>query len=61
MKYKMSIRPALDVEARHILESMLKEIGYSVIGGGTCVDMSSCDISFEVIEEAEKEQKPETL
>ena len=45
--YGMTIKPALKPEDRHRIQDKLKELGYRVIGGGTCTDMSECDISFE--------------
>lgn len=47
MKYILTIKPALNPEDRHEIEDALKELGYHVSGGGTCTDMSSCDISLE--------------
>ena len=32
---------------RHRIQHVLEEAGYKIIGGGTHVDGSSCDISFE--------------
>ena len=47
MKYILEIKPALEPKERHKIEDALKQIGYHVSGGGTCIDMSSCDISFD--------------
>ncbi len=33
-------------EERHKIEDALKKLGYDVHGGGTDMDLSSCDISF---------------
>ena len=45
--YMLTIKPAIGPKERHQIEDVLKNLGYHVIGGGTCVDMSECDISFE--------------
>ena len=45
-EYKLEIKPALEPEERHKIEDVLKKMGYDVWAGGTCTDMSSCDISF---------------
>lgn len=47
MIHKLTITPAIKPEERHKIEDILKEMGYHVIGGGTDMDMSECDISFE--------------
>ncbi len=47
MKYVLTIKPALNPKDRHEIEDALKKLNYNVSGGGTCTDMSSCDISFE--------------
>ena len=47
MKHKLKIKPAIPPEERHQIEAVLKSMGYKVSGGGTDVDMSACDISFE--------------
>ena len=46
IKYKLTITPALLPYHRHIIEALLVGMGYSVSGGGTKTDLSSCDISF---------------
>jgi len=45
-EYNLEITPALEPLERHKLEKCLTELGFGVSGGGTMVDMSSCDISF---------------
>lgn len=47
MKFKLEITPALVPSERHQIEDQLKKMGYHVLGGGTSVDMSACDVSFE--------------
>ena len=47
MKYRLTIKPAIPPEQRHILEDELKKLGYHIISGGTMTDRSECDISFE--------------
>ncbi len=47
MKFKLEIKPAILPEKRHKIEDTLKKLGYNVWGGGTDIDMSSCDISFD--------------
>ena len=47
MKYKLEVTPAISPRTRHMIEDVLKESGYQVIGGGQMVDGSSSDISFE--------------
>jgi len=47
MKYIMTIEPALIPKERHQIEKVLQQMGYHVSGGGTCTDMSCCDISFD--------------
>ena len=47
MKYRLTIKPAIPPERRHVLEDELKKLGYHIIGGGTMTDRSECDISFE--------------
>lgn len=46
-KYTLKIKPAIPLKERHRIEDLLKKSGYDVIGGGTNIDMSECDISFE--------------
>ena len=45
--YTLEVKPALEPNVRHRIEDTLERLGYTVIGGGTCLDMSACDISFE--------------
>jgi hypothetical protein len=47
MKFKLEIKPAIRVTIRHKIEDLLKEEGYNIIGGGTHLDGSKSDISFE--------------
>ena len=47
MRYIMEIKPALEPKERHQIQDHLTWLGYHVSGGGTCTDMSSCDISFD--------------
>ncbi len=47
VEIKMEIKPAIPPEERHMIEELLKSMGYKVSGGGTNTDMSACDISFE--------------
>jgi predicted naringenin-chalcone synthase len=54
MKYSMTISPAIAPKVRHKIEDTLKEMGYDVTDGGTMVDMSECDISFEDPEQKER-------
>lgn len=44
--YILEIKPAIRPDGRHRIEDCLTALGYQVHGGGTCADMSSCDISF---------------
>jgi len=44
--YILEIKPALEPAERHRIQDCLTKLGYHVSGGGTCTDMSSCDISF---------------
>jgi len=44
--YRLEIKPALKPSERHKMEKALKKLGYKVHGGGTCIDMSQCDVSF---------------
>ena len=46
MKHILKIKPAIPPAERHKIEKVLKKAGYEIHGGGTCMDMSSCDISF---------------
>ena len=46
MKHTLKITPAIPPAERHKIEKVLKKAGYEIHGGGTCMDMSSCDISF---------------
>ena len=46
MKHTLIIKPAIPPEKRHKLEDQLTLMGYEVYGGGTGMDMSECDISF---------------
>ena len=46
-EYSLKISPALVPKERHEIEKVLQTLKYHVIGGGTCTDMSNCDISFE--------------
>ena len=45
-RYKLTIVPAIIPAERHKIEEALETLGYIVGGGGTCTDMSECDISF---------------
>lgn len=47
IEYALTITPALEPEERHKIERAIESLGYEVTGGGTMVDMSECDISFE--------------
>ncbi len=47
MKYKLKITPAISPRTRHQIQDVLVATGYSIIGGGSFTDGSSCDISFE--------------
>lgn len=42
----MRISPAIPVEIRYKLEEVLVDNGYDIHGGGTCTDLSECDVSF---------------
>lgn len=57
MNYKLKIEPAISPRTRHMIEGVLKESGYSLIGGGQMVDGSSSDISFERDDPRDKEKK----
>jgi len=46
-RYDLVITPALEPAARHKIETALASLGYTVRGGGTMMDMSECDITFE--------------
>ena len=46
-RYDLVITPALEPAERHKIEKALKRLGYKVTCGGTMVDMSECDITFE--------------
>ncbi len=46
-RHILTIKPALTPKERHKIQDKLKELGYKVSGGGTCADMSECDISFD--------------
>ena len=45
--YDLVITPALEPAERHKIETALASLGYTVWGGGTMMDMSECDITFE--------------
>lgn len=45
-KYTLIIKPALIPKERHEIGKVLEKMGYDVWAGGTCTDMSSCDIAF---------------
>jgi len=45
--YTLTITPAIQPEKRHKLESCLTEMGFKVWGGGTNIDLTSCDITFD--------------
>ena len=47
MRHTIEIKPAIKPALRHKIERILIEDGYILIGGGTMVDGSSSDISFE--------------
>jgi hypothetical protein len=47
MKYNLIIKPAIRIDDRHQIEQTLVRLGYDIIGGGTMMDGSSSDISFE--------------
>ena len=49
-KYKLIIKPALYPHERHKIEDTLEKLGYNVWAGGTCMDMSECDIAFDLVE-----------
>lgn len=46
-RYILTIKPALEPKERHKIQDTLTELGYKVSGGGTCTDLTECDISFE--------------
>lgn len=46
-KYKLIIKPSIPTQERHMIEDLLKKFGYTIRGGGGCIDMSESDISFE--------------
>ena len=50
MKHSLIIKPAIHPTERHQIETVLKKIGYHIIGGGGHTDGSKCDISFETKE-----------
>lgn len=45
--YTLEILPAVDPVVRHKIEDVLKDEGFSIIGGGQNIDMIGSDISFE--------------
>ena len=45
-RYILTIKPAIAPEQRQKIENVIEWLGYHVTGGGTCMDMSECDISF---------------
>jgi len=45
--FKLTIRPAILPEQRHLIEDALKKMGFTTWAGGTHTDMSECDIAFE--------------
>ena len=47
MKHILEIKPAISPEHRHRIEKLLMNLGYEWHGGGTRMDKSSCDISFD--------------
>ena len=54
IKYELRVKPALPVQDRHMLEDVLKNVGYNVWGGGTHTDGSSCDITFDGSDNSDK-------
>jgi hypothetical protein len=46
-KYSLVISPAIPPEERYEIEKTIKKLGYKILGSGTCMDMSSCDIAFQ--------------
>ena len=56
MKHILEIKPAIDPHARHKIQDVLKEMGYTVIGGGQATDGSFSDISFERDDPRDKEE-----
>ena len=46
MKHILIIEPAIPPAERYKIQDVLEDLGYEIYGGGTCMDMSSCDISF---------------
>ena len=57
MKHRLTIKPAIPVVVRHKVEDALRTLGYTVIGGGTHADTSSCDISFDSDDRKDVEAK----
>lgn len=47
MKHTLTIKPAVPASERHQIEDLLERLGYEIVGGGTDVDGSESDISFE--------------
>lgn len=45
--FKLTIQPAISPKERHLIEDVLKKMGYTVWAGGTLTDMSGCDIAFD--------------
>ena len=46
-EFTLEIKPAICPEERHKIEDLLKTLGYKIRGGGTMIDNTLCDISFE--------------
>lgn len=49
--FTLTITPAIEVKERHVIEDVLKRLGYHIIGGGMNTDRSQCDVSFERIKD----------
>ena len=47
MKYTLKVSPAISPAERHKIEKVLEDMGYRVWGGGTNIDDSECDITFD--------------
>ena len=47
----LEIKPSIPPEDRHKIEDVLSKQGYEIVGGGTMLDGSSCDICFSKKEE----------
>lgn len=55
MKYRLEVKPAIPPLVRGHIERVLAKAGFKLVSGGSMLDQSMCDISFEDNREEKKD------